>query len=553
MKTFKKVFAFMLAAIMVLAMTCTAFADGTTQTVDSEKGGSYTITIKNATIDETYTVYKVFDATYADGNIAYTLQNGQSIENNEYFEVIQGTDGIRVKENVSTEALTAYLKANYATDAYKVVSTPAGGATSSTVEFTNLQGGYYLVTSTLNNGAAVTLTSVGPNADIIDKNQSGPSWPSDGGKQIIDEATGNPITMSTVDGKPANSAAYGDTLHFQLKLATTNFKGEEFINNYYIKDEIGAGLSYVANTIKVYVGDAVDDDKLTETTDYTVTMGTDGKDFVISIPWINNTNLTDLAPEDVDFKYASSSSIIVRYDVTVDSSADVATALTNKANFATTTGETTTPPGPGDDGYKTETEKETNTYTFALGLQKVDGSQNPLAGAQFNVRFVENGTTYYIMATPGTGGVYTYTGITTNQADATKFETAETSGQILIKGVKEDSYVAVETDAPAGYNKLTNPTDPIAPSVTSVSTNVKKVTVWFDKDGNVVKEDSTVEKTSKEFEFADKVTFITVVNKSGAELPSTGGIGTTIFYVVGGLLVAGAGILLVTRKRMSRV
>ena len=100
-----------------------------------------------------------------------------------------------------------------------------------------------------------------------------------------------------------------------------------------------------------------------------------------------------------------------------------------------------------------------------------------------------------------------------DEASAVNSFTTVASGKIVIKGVDLDSYTLVETAAPAGYNKLKDPVE-----VAVLATNAL-----------------TVE----------------VPNASGTELPSTGGMGTTIFYVLGSVLVLGAVVLLVTKKRMS--
>ena len=103
--------------------------------------------------------------------------------------------------------------------------------------------------------------------------------------------------------------------------------------------------------------------------------------------------------------------------------------------------------------------------------------------------------------------------------------TTDATGKFTIKGLDADTYYLTETAAPAGYNKLAGP-----------------VTI-------VIGENGVVNGTTEAPQGVDEVK---VLNQSGAELPSTGGIGTTIFYVLGGVLVVGAAVLLVTKKRMER-
>ena len=119
------------------------------------------------------------------------------------------------------------------------------------------------------------------------------------------------------------------------------------------------------------------------------------------------------------------------------------------------------------------------------------------------------------------------------------------NGVLVIKGVAAGKYSVTEMVAPAGYNLLPGATEVEAKMAEKYST---KVTTYFDEDGNVT---NTVTENTKETETNVNVTGLVVVNQSGTELPSTGGIGTTIFYVLGGLLMAGAAVLLITKKRMS--
>ena len=99
--------------------------------------------------------------------------------------------------------------------------------------------------------------------------------------------------------------------------------------------------------------------------------------------------------------------------------------------------------------------------------------------------------------------------------------TTDTTGKFTIKGLDSDTYYLTEITQPAGYNKLADP-----------------IKVVIDGKGNVTYND-------------DYTGTIKVENKTGAELPSTGGVGTTVFYVVGGLMVLLAVVLLVTKKKMS--
>lgn len=123
-----------------------------------------------------------------------------------------------------------------------------------------------------------------------------------------------------------------------------------------------------------------------------------------------------------------------------------------------------------------------------------------------------------------------------------------TNGLVIIKGVPGDvTYAVKETKAPAGYNLLMGTKD-VTPVVKTAYTQT--VTMYLDAEGKVT--DTETEET-KVVTTDTNVTGVTIVNETGSTLPSTGGIGTTIFYVVGSLLIIGAGIVLVARTRMDKV
>ena len=176
-------------------------------------------------------------------------------------------------------------------------------------------------------------------------------------------------------------------------------------------------------------------------------------------------------------------------------------------------------------------------YTYAIALKKVDDKGKPLAGAVFEFPF-------YVKTTADTDGAYIYAGTTAGEG-LTNQITTPADGVIVVKGVKSGTYSITEVTAPAGYNKLTAPVSVTAVQTGKTSTHT---TVYLDENGNVT---STETSTTVEVILNDiAATAIVVVNKTGAELPSTGGMGTTIFYVLGGVLMAGAAILLVTKKKM---
>ena len=207
----KKILSLMLAFVLVLSMSVTAFA--------ADRQGSITIT--NATSGQSYSVYKLFDATYnadAEGNadaVSYSIDK----DNNQFFAVLFGTDGttpnnffnydsvtgtVTKKSTVNDTELIAYVTdivnadgTNYIPDAGPVV------ASATEVEFNNLDYGYYIIKSTL--GGTVTINSNTPNVEVIDKNQQGAT---DFNKLI---KTGEAADGAELWGD-SNSACFGETV-----------------------------------------------------------------------------------------------------------------------------------------------------------------------------------------------------------------------------------------------------------------------------------------------------------------------------------------------------
>ena len=181
-----------------------------------------------------------------------------------------------------------------------------------------------------------------------------------------------------------------------------------------------------------------------------------------------------------------------------------------------------------DYGDSQHTEHDTTTtYTWKLPIYKyhmVGETKTALAGAEFILYKGSEENRVYAQVAKGK-----LTGWTTTKTDATTL-VSDAEGKIAVEGLDADTYYLEETKAPGGYNKLA---DPVKVEIShTVSVEGADMT-------NTLKQDTT------------NVEEVEIENKSGTELPSTGGIGTTIFYVLGSILVIGAVVLLITKKRMS--
>ena len=498
MKHARKLASLLLALVMVFALATTAFAQDVTLT-----NGEGSITISNAAKGETYTIYKLFDATVsADGSsIAYTGTVPASLST--YFTAdkngyISATPAAKEGENMS-EGLKTALK----TWAETATPTKTAESDGSALNFNGLAYGYYVVTTTQGQ-QLISVDSTMKDVTIVDKNSSTPN-------DLHKTAANKDVSI-------------GDTVTYTVSFKTSNYYGAgteaKEIVSYTIEDTLPDFLSNVTVTRII-----VDNDGNDTTTD-------DQDD--VTAPFTNKKIVIDWYDEAKNqFLYDNGATVTITYTAVVTDKADIdGNGNTNKVTVTWTT-------KGGDEPGPDKVETDETIFTYAIALKKVNNKGVALPGAVFEFPF-------YVKSTADANGAYIYAG-TTAGAGLTNQITTPDSGVIVVKGVKSGSYEITEVTAPAGYNKLTAPVTVQAVKTSSTSTHT---TVYLDKDGNVV------DVSAKEIEVKVDIdtiaaTAVVVVNKAGTELPSTGGMGTTVFYVLGTVLVLGAVVLLVTKKRMS--
>lgn len=579
MKSMKRVLAFALAAVMTAAMSLTALAaDDDVQIVTvGTSGGSIAIT--NTTKDYDYAIYKLFDATVVkegvgqDGKgIAYTLPSGKTIEDpaTDWFETKTiGTGNNAVTTVTAKDALTPDVLKS---DDFKTWATTFGTQVGTTVtaaknsiKFDKIPYGYYYITSSL--GAVLTVDSTTPNGVVIDKNQIPSHDNGNEGKVIIGE-DGSKATIS--------NASLNEHQTFDIGVNATNYDGEKKIWRYGITDKLGAGMTYDMSDLKVTVveGDDETDIPAGGTNGYVITyyedaaMETVTQDITKAQAFRVEMNWTDGGKLNAAHLYANAVEIHVTYQAFLDPAKAAAvqsgnTPNENKTNFYfySDDDDPDIPPQP------ITPEKKTKTYTTEVEISKVDESGTALEGAEFTLTSTDgakvvititdsfeedaDGTYWklkdgsYTATDPTTAGINQdlYENIQTkykktantlvskgeDQTVTTMSAFVDSTGKVIFRGLGEGTYKLEETVVPAGFNKAED----------------IEFTVAFDPETEKfsVNNQSFTEDTNK-FK-------VTIENKKGVELPSTGGVGTTMFYIIGSILVIGAGIVLVAKRRMN--
>ena len=517
-KTIQKLMAALLAVAMVCAMAIPAFATDGDATAAAASTGEGKITINNAITGQTYTIYRILDLEYhADTNsYRYTA--------NEAWRTFVRSQTGDLKLDEETGAVTwinsnpknndtaiqkfANSAGTYAMDhsvqAVKSITAKGkegehGNADNSTsITFENLPLGWYLVVSDLvdvHKGALCSIDTTDPTVEIREKNSN-----STLDKSILE---GNQLLS-------VNNAGIGDVVNFQLDIVVKDGQPKGYV----VHDKMSEGLTFNSNSVSVFLLRHSDDEASGYLkTGYTlVTNPGDGCTFEVKFD--DGT----LEPNDA---------VTISYTATVNNKAVIAgSGNTNEAYLKY------------NNNSKTTVTHTTTTYVWGMGVRKfanlgTDKEDTPLAEAEFQL-YKKDGETpkYAIFTETGTNtSIYKLTGWTATESEAIKVKTPA-NGNITFEGLDAGTYYLEETKAPVGYNKLTAPITVVIESTLPTAGGDASYTVKYG-----------------ETTAADHV--VRVENKAGVELPSTGGMGTTLFYVIGGGLMVAAIVLLVTKKRME--
>lgn len=488
MKHMKRFVALFAALALVLAMAAPAFADGST----TPTAATGSITINNTVNGTKYEVYRIFDLESYDkdaGKYSYKLSPNWKGAG---FASFTGADAyftINANDYVEWKADKQNDGAGFAELAKKFLA----DHTSLTNDGEATAASGVAKVDNLPLGYYLINTSLGSlcalNTTDPDATLNEKNGVPDVDKKIVENGTQT----------SENNAKIGDKVNYQ-----TTITAKRGNTNYVLHDKMSEGLTYNADAA-VYGEDGT---TLLDATYYTIAPADDGCAFHVTFTdaFVNHVNKTCTSASD-------SVTVVVKYSATLNEKAKVATDPADETNVNTNKAKL-----QYNNGSYSE-EKTTNTRTYEFDLIKYNSAGQLLDGAEFELHDSDTALKFvYDEATK------TYT--VSNAAGASTTIAAH-GGKVTIKGLKNAKYTLKETKAPKGYNQIKDGV-PVDLTRGSIKTTYVSGTYNNTTHGGYG-----------------------VLNNAGTVLPGTGGIGTTIFYLIGGGLMVAAAVLLIAKKRME--
>lgn len=522
MKHLKKLAGVLLALAMVFTLALPAFAA--------------TVTVPRDGIlkDHTFTAYQIFSGREEDGVLS-DVQWGSDINSTAFLAALKTdttygrlftdcNDAAAVAKvlgdnNTNTALANAVAKLAYANK--------TGTGTSLTSGENTLADGYYLVVDTTENvgeGGAynASLLQVVGNINITVKTDA-PTVE----KKVLEDDKYNQDGGYGTGYNDVADYNMGDAVPFHLIGSVPDMSRYDTYK-YIFHDTLSNGLTLNEDSIKVYVASDKAGTNKAEITEWTKAV--DGQSFTVSFADLKTVSGVSQG------KY-----IIVEYTATLNQNAAV--GLDGNPNVVYL--EYSNKPdqsGSGDTGNTGNTpEDKVIVFTYELDTTKVDGQDNTkkLEGAEFKLHNADNKWAIVNDDHKVTGWADTEEGGSTLTSDA--------NGLFKVIGLDDGTYYLKETKAPTGYNLLSNE---ITVVITATTTNGQ---TWTDGEASnaLTNLAVTADGTAGTGNTSTGIAGITVANNKGSTLPETGGMGTTLFYVLGGGLVLVAVVLLVTKKRMK--
>ncbi len=491
----KHFMAFFFSLLMALSMGLTAFAEGEVTT-------TYTLTLTGTATGHTYEAYQIFTgdlSTKEDGTkVLSNVKWGTGVT---YYT---GTESAAdVAKALSDGAMTiAQLegKLTLTTPVKTVIS-----AKDNTV-IDGLAAGYYLVKD--KDGTQADKSDAYTTFIVQVVGDTSAAVKSDVPTVVKKVQDKNDSTGDTTGWQDSADYDIGDDVPYQVTGTMPNNIADYTTYKYTFTDTMSKGLTYT-NNAKIMIGNKDVTSSFTET----VTANTDG---TTTVTWACD-NMKGI--EGVTLN--NETKVVVSYTAKLNDNAVIGSAGNpNTVNLTFSNN-----PNQGGEGETGKTPDDKNiVFTYKVVVNKVDQNEQPLAGAAFS------------LSKKNSDG--TYSEVTTIQAgDTTKFE---------FKGLDDGDYKLTESTTPTGYNTI----EPIEFTITADHDTEKDDPNLTSLSGDKLTGSAQTTITFKADTSAGSLT-TDVVNQKGSTLPSTGGIGTTIFYVAGCALVVLAGVMITARKRAN--
>lgn len=524
----------LMAALGVLALALSTFLCATPAFAEGSNG-TITVTSANPEFkDKTITVYQMFNETGTGDSAHYELVDTWGT----FFKtpVGQGGVGLSGTGDELSDAAYTYIKgleeselpafakkaSDWAKDtSHSITGKTSGGAVLSGSSYaatvSDLAYGYYVVSPEAGSTPTTEGTYANRGTDAILVNVNSATGVTQELKSTYPTLTKQVENEDGTDKTPGShaSAQVGDTLTFTLTSTIpvmTEYTSYDFI----FHDTLSSGLTFQKDSVEVYVdGSKLDN---AENADFTVAepTGEDGGQLTVTMNDFKTRQQANAGKE-----------IKVVYKATLNKNAvtdDVTTATTNDAYLEYSN-------DPSTDGTGHTNHDKVYVYDFEFTLNKTDGT-NPLGGATFTLKDnAQPATTIsLIQVQPGDDtNPAIYRVAEAGESSTTTNVVTPESGKVIIRGLEAGTYKLTETDAPEGYNKVEG-------DITVT------ITATYSEDGTLASWKVNEDGTNHEVE---------VENHAGTLLPSTGGMGTVIFTVVGVAIVVCGAVWYVRRSKAN--